>query len=85
LVAAALLGFSGLKVEGRRRAGAAPPAPLIPRMSDAERLAWRMPPISLLKPVQWSAGTKLAMLLLRGYLVVSVILLAVKAIQLGGG
>jgi len=35
--------------------------------------------------VQWSPETKLAVLLLRGYLVVSVILLAVKAIQLGGG
>jgi len=35
--------------------------------------------------VQWSPGTKLGMLLLRGYLVVSVVLLAVKAIQLGGG
>ena len=30
-------------------------------------------------------GRKLAMLTLRGYLVVSVILLIVKAVQLGGG
>ncbi len=29
--------------------------------------------------------TKLGVLLLRGYLVVSVVLLAVKAVQLGGG
>jgi hypothetical protein len=56
-----------------------------PRMSEQERRNWRMPPLALLKPVQWSPGTKLGMLLLRGYLVVSVILLAVKAIQLGGG
>ena len=54
-------------------------------MSQQERTNWRMPPLALLQPVQWSPETKLAVLLLRGYLVVSVILLAVKAIQLGGG
>ena len=31
------------------------------------------------------AGRKVAMLALRGYLVVSVVLLIVKAVQLGGG
>jgi hypothetical protein len=35
--------------------------------------------------VQWSSGTKLGMLMLRGYLLISVLLLIVKAIQLGGG
>jgi hypothetical protein len=35
--------------------------------------------------VQWSAGTKLGMGMLRGYLVIAVILLIVKAIQLGAG
>jgi hypothetical protein len=54
-------------------------------MSRAERINWRMPPLALLKPVQWSAGTKLGMLMLRGYLVISVLLLIVKAVQLGGG
>jgi NRAMP (natural resistance-associated macrophage protein)-like metal ion transporter len=54
-------------------------------MSQAERLNWRMPPLALLKPVEWSSGTKLAMLMLRGYLVISVLLLVVKAIQLGTG
>jgi NRAMP (natural resistance-associated macrophage protein)-like metal ion transporter len=54
-------------------------------MSAIERLNWRMPPLALLKPVQWSAGTKLGMGMLRGYLVVSVVLLIVKAIQLGAG
>ena len=44
-----------------------------------------MPPLALLKPVEWSAGTKLGMSMLRGYLVVSVILLIVKAVQLGTG
>jgi Mn2+/Fe2+ NRAMP family transporter len=54
-------------------------------MSAIERVNWRMPPLALLKPVQWSAGTKLGMGMLRGYLVVSVVLLIVKAIQLGAG
>ena len=44
-----------------------------------------MPPLALLRPVEWSPAVKLAVLLLRGYLVISVILLAVKAVQLGGG
>jgi hypothetical protein len=44
-----------------------------------------MPPIALLKPVVWAPVTRLAMLVLRGYLVVSVLLLIVKAVQLGRG
>jgi len=44
-----------------------------------------MPPLALLKPVQRSAGTKLVVLVLRGYLVISVLLLIVKAIQIGQG
>ena len=54
-------------------------------MSAEERVNWRMPPLALLKPAEWSAGRKLAILALRGYLVVSVLLLIVKAVQLGGG
>ncbi|HEY2126529.1 MAG TPA: NRAMP family divalent metal transporter [Streptosporangiaceae bacterium] len=54
-------------------------------MTPQQRLNWRMPPLALLKPVQWSPGIKLGVLLLRGYLVVSVALLVVKAVRLGGG
>jgi Mn2+/Fe2+ NRAMP family transporter len=62
-----------------------PPAPAHPRttITAAERLNWRMPPLALLKPVQWSTGTKLGVLTLRGYLVISVLLLIVKAVELG--
>jgi hypothetical protein len=42
-----------------------------------------MPPLALLKPVAWSPGTKLGMSALRGYLVISAVLLLVKAIQVG--
>jgi hypothetical protein len=54
-------------------------------MTEQERTNWRMPPLALLKPVVWSPATRLAMILLRGYLVVSVVLLIVKAIELGSG
>ena len=54
-------------------------------MTPAERASWRMPPLALLAPVRWSPGTRLGVLVLRGYLVVSVLLLIVKAVQLGGG
>ena len=67
----------------QRRGGRARPAPM--RMTAEDRTNWRMPPLALLKPVAWSPGTKLGVLLLRGYLAVSVILPIVKAVQLGGG
>ena len=58
-----------------------PPPPL----SQAEKLSWRMPPLALLKPVKWSPGLRVGILSLRAYLVVSAVLLIVKAVQLGGG
>lgn len=50
-----------------------------------EKDTWRMPPLALLQPVCWFAGTKLGMLALRGYLMIGAILLVVKAVQIGGG
>ena len=44
-----------------------------------------MPPLALLARPQWSTGRKVAMLTLRCYLLASVILLIVKAVQLSGG
>jgi Mn2+/Fe2+ NRAMP family transporter len=66
-----------------RRTGQ-PGRPPAPTMSRLEKLSWRMPPLALLKPVKWSPGTRLGVLALRGYLVLSAVLLLVKAIQLGG-
>jgi NRAMP (natural resistance-associated macrophage protein)-like metal ion transporter len=81
LVLGALIYLGWLRITRSHR----PPREPHPRqtMTEAERMNWRMPPLALLKPVQWSAGTKLGMSMLRGYLVVSVILLIVKAVQLG--
>ena len=68
----------------RNRRPTPPPHPRT-TMSEAERLNWRMPPLALLKPAEWSTGRKVALLTLRGYLVISVLLLVVKAVQLGHG
>ncbi len=43
-----------------------------------------MPPLALLERPRWSTGRKAGMMLLRAYLVVAVLLLIVKATQLGG-
>jgi hypothetical protein len=48
-----------------------------------KRHTWTMPPLALLERPGWSPGRRLAMLLLRGYLVVAVLLLIVKTVQLG--
>jgi Mn2+/Fe2+ NRAMP family transporter len=56
-----------------------------PVMGRVEKMSWRMPPLALLKPVKWSPGLRVGILALRAYLIVSAVLLLVKAIQLGGG
>jgi NRAMP (natural resistance-associated macrophage protein)-like metal ion transporter len=47
-----------------------------------DRNTWTMPPLALLERPVWSPGRKAGMLLLRGYLVVAIVLLAVKTAQL---
>ena len=47
------------------------------------RETWRMPRLSLLERPTWSRGRMVAMYALRSYLVVAVLLLFVKAIELG--
>jgi Mn2+/Fe2+ NRAMP family transporter len=83
LVLGALLAGLRFRITRSRRPARSPH----PRttMTEAERMSWRMPPLALLKPVQWSSGTKLAILVLRAYLVISVLLLIVKAVQIGQG
>jgi Mn2+/Fe2+ NRAMP family transporter len=56
--------------------------PLSARMKE-DRATWRMPPINLLQRPKWSRGRTFGMYSLRGYLVLAVIMLLVKAIQLG--
>jgi len=81
VVVVVLLGFGAAMLRPGRRAAAAlvaEPEPQIPREQ------WTMPPLALLQRPSWSTGRKVAMLTLRGYLVISVVLLIVKAAQLGG-
>ena len=59
--------------------------PLTAVMSREQRANWRMPPLNLLSRPKWSRGRVLGMWALRGYLVVAVVLLLVKAIELGLG
>ena len=57
--------------------------PVEPPVSKEVRANWRMPPLNLLSRPKWSRGRLAGMWALRGYLVLAVILLLVKAIQLG--
>ena len=87
-LAIVLAGFAALTAAWvwitRKRRPARPPHPR-KAMSAAERESWRMPPLALLKPVRWSPVTKMGVLTLRGYLVISVLLLIVKAVRLSHG
>ncbi|HLG68607.1 MAG TPA: NRAMP family divalent metal transporter [Acidimicrobiales bacterium] len=49
----------------------------------AQRASWRMPALNLLNRPTWSRGRLVGMYALRGYLVLAVVLLLVKAVQLG--
>jgi len=53
-----------------------------PVMSPSEKENWRMPALALLQHPRWSLGRRIAILTLRGYLVVAVVLLVVKGVQL---
>jgi NRAMP (natural resistance-associated macrophage protein)-like metal ion transporter len=57
-----------------------PPEPMVPM---SRRATWRMPALNLLARPPWSRGRLVSMYLLRGYLVVAVLMLLVKAIQIG--
>jgi NRAMP (natural resistance-associated macrophage protein)-like metal ion transporter len=52
-------------------------------LAHERRHTWTMPPLALLERPVWSPGRKAAMLVLRGYLLIAVLLLVVKTVQLG--
>jgi Mn2+/Fe2+ NRAMP family transporter len=81
LAAGVVIAGLWLRIVQARRGPVPRPAP-VPR---EQRSTWRMPPLALLKPVTWSPATKLAMIVLRAYLAISVLLLIVKATRIGGG
>ncbi len=57
--------------------------PPVAVVSAEQRANWRMPPLNLLSRPKWSRGRLLGMWALRAYLIVAVVLLLVKAIELG--
>ena len=68
-----------------RRASAAPDKAAIMQVDRSERDTWRMPPLRALKPYVWTPSLRMGMIMLRGYLILSALLLLMKAIQLGRG
>ena len=46
-------------------------------------MTWRMPPLALIERPTWTRGRTTTMYLMYGYLFVAVVLLLVKAVQLG--
>ena len=82
VLAVGLIVFGALTLRPSH-AGAAPTPTVGGQAVPKEQ--WTMPPLALLQRPRWSTGRKIAMLTLRGYLVVAVLLLVIKAVQLGGG
>jgi hypothetical protein len=76
-LAAGLSGAAVVIVRGRRLRPAEPPD-----MHGVDWLNWRMPPLALLERPRWSRGRLVAMYALRGYLLVALVLLIVRAVQL---
>ena len=77
------LGAAGLRALRSRRGAEA--VTVIETTPTVPKREWTMPPLALLSRPRWSPGRRLAMLAPVGYLILSVILLVVKAVQLAGG
>ncbi len=56
-----------------------------PKPVYTNRANWRMPPLAFLARPEWSRGRLVGMWALRGYLVVAVLLLIVRAVQIASG
>jgi Mn2+/Fe2+ NRAMP family transporter len=81
-LAVGLVGFGLVTLRARQ---GVPGVTIDEPTSSIPKEQWTMPPLALLARPEWSTGRKVAMLTLRGYLIASVILLIVKAVQLSGG
>jgi NRAMP (natural resistance-associated macrophage protein)-like metal ion transporter len=81
-LAIGLLSFGLVVLRSRRGASG---VTVIESAPSVPKEQWTMPPLALLSRPQWSTGRKAAMLTMRGYLLLSMILLIVKAVQLSGG
>jgi Mn2+/Fe2+ NRAMP family transporter len=79
-----LAAASAYVTRGRRRS-AAVQAVMPAADAEVDRKGWRMPPLALLERPVWSRGRLAGMYALRGYLVIAVLLLIVKAVELATG
>jgi len=59
-----------------------PPAAAYTKMSREERQSWRMPALALLERPPWSPVRRVAIVALSAYLVLAIVMLAVKAVEL---
>jgi len=80
-VLGACVAVAAIVVVRTRRAAPAPD----PDEPAQPRDTWRMPSLALLERPRWSRGRRWSMVTLRIYLVLAVVLLLVKAVQLGTG
>jgi NRAMP (natural resistance-associated macrophage protein)-like metal ion transporter len=62
-----------------------PPTTDYTKMSRAERQNWRMPALALLERPPWSPVRRVAIVVLSVYLVLAIVMLAVKAVELALG
>lgn len=82
-VAVALIIGSGVAFGALRLTSRSLPADTkLPPIDRSQRATWRTPPLATLPPYRWSPSLRLAMILLRGYVIWCVVLLVVKVIQL---
>ncbi|HEY4746495.1 MAG TPA: divalent metal cation transporter, partial [Steroidobacteraceae bacterium] len=79
------LAAAGLYIARERRAVPLDLPAGVRHQEWATRLSWTMPPLELLDRPTWSRARTIGMLALRGYLVVAVLMLVVKAIEVGVG
>ena len=78
LIAGSAVAFTALRLTSRLSPADTKPPPV----DRSQRATWRSPPLATLAPYRWSPSLRLAMILLRGYLILCVVLLVVKIIQL---
>jgi hypothetical protein len=77
-----VVGLLGMALGSRRRHAADPERQ---RSVAGDRQVWRMPPLNTLKPPAWSRTQLTGMLALRVYLVVAMLMLALKIGQIASG
>jgi NRAMP (natural resistance-associated macrophage protein)-like metal ion transporter len=79
------VGLAALGAASLRARRGAERVTVIDGTPEVSREQWTMPPAVLLLRPEMSAGRRFALRVLGGYVVVAVVLLAVKIVQLGGG